>query len=248
MIRAFQRKGVAGAKTLLFPNGIDLSASRPAPPPGNFRRRMGLAANDVLAVYSGNLGAKHGVEILLEAARRLQDAPITIVICGEGASRPLLERRASELGLKNALLLPLQPAAEYLEMMVDTDIYFVTQQPGSRSLFFPSKLLPGLALAKAVVVVADPESELTSAAREGEFAVVVNPSQPEELAKVVRQLAAAPGQRKSLGAVGRRYVEQFEQGRLLRVFAEQLCEVVSGPCQPVPGPTKPAVSPHESVT
>ena len=180
MIRAFQRKGVAARKALLFPNGVKLRETQHLPAPGSFRRRLGLAANEFLAVYSGNLGAKHGVEILLETARLIPDAGLAIVICGDGTRRRTLERRALELELKNVILLPLQPEQEYLEMMVDADVFLVTQQPGSGSLFFPSKLLRGLALSKAIVVVADSDSDLTRAAEEGKFAMIAEPGRAEE--------------------------------------------------------------------
>lgn len=215
MLRAFQSKGVSSGKTILFPNGINLAGPQTLPARGRFRRRMGISASDVLALYSGNLGVKHGVDILLEAARLPAAAAIRTVICGDGARREELERRAREMGLGRVTLLPLQPEADYLEMLVDADIYVVTQQPSSGSLFFPSKLLNGLAMSKAVLVVADENSELTRAARDSGFAAVAPPGRPDEVARALKSLAADAGRRAALGQAGRRYVEQFETNRIL---------------------------------
>ena len=115
-----------------------------------------------------------------------------------------------------------------MEMMVDADVYVVTQQPGSGSLFFPSKLLKGLAMSKAIIVVADERSELTRAAREGEFAVVVDPRRPDNLAAACLRLAEDPEERRALGSAGRRYVEQFELRRLLQSFESSLVALVAG--------------------
>ena len=131
MLRAFKSKGVAPGKLVLFPNGVILPNLADLSAAGGFRRRMGFAPDAFLAVYSGNLGVKHGIEILLETARLLQGQNIRIVICGDGARRPLLAEQAKSLRLDNVCLIPLQPEAEYLEMMVDTDLYLVTQQAGS---------------------------------------------------------------------------------------------------------------------
>lgn len=222
MLRAFESKGVPPGKLILFPNGVVLPDLAQLPSRGRFRQRMGFAPDDFLAVYSGNLGVKHGIEILLEAARRLHNRTLRIVICGDGARRAWLAGQIETLQLKNVILIPLQPEIEYLEMMVDTDLYLVTQQAGSGALFFPSKLLKGLAMGRAVVVVADDGSELTRSAREGQFAVAVPPDRPEELADQLESLARNPEQLRALGEAGRRYVERFELNRLLPAFESEL--------------------------
>lgn len=229
MTRAFIRKGVPESKVALFPNGIDLPTANSLPRRGRFRQRFGIGEQEFVATYSGNLGAKHGVEILLDAAQLLRGRPFRTVICGDGAQREFLERRARDLGLGNVLFLPLQSEAEYCEMMVDTDAYFVTQQAGSGALFFPSKLLKGLAFSRAIIVVADGESELTAAAVEGRFAVVVTPGRPEELARAQERLASNTPERLALGAAGRSFVERFEMQHVLATFEARLAALCEAP-------------------
>lgn len=239
MLRAFEKKGVTTRKLILFPNGVVLPDPAQLPLPGRFRARMGFAADDFLAVYSGNLGVKHGIEILLETARILPGQSFRIVICGDGARRELLAEKARELQLNNVAFIPLQPETEYLEMMTDADLYMVTQQAGSGALFFPSKLLKGLAMAKAVAVVADEDSELTRAAREGGFAVTVPPERPEELAAQLKALAQDRKRLQALGEAGRQYVKQFEQSRLLLSFETDLRHLAA--------PTKSGLEPKTEV-
>lgn len=227
MIRAFGRKGVPPEKTVLFPNGIDLHPPERLPTPGAFRKRLGIDPVELLAVYSGNLGAKLGVEILLESAGLLRGRAIRTVICGDGARREALEKRAVEMQLTNVIFLPLQPDRDYLEMMADADVYLVTQLPGSGSFFFPSKLLKGLAMSKAIVVVADDQSELTRSAREGRFALVVDPRQPDHLAHALEHLAENPEERQTLGRAGRTYVDQFDLKRILHAFELNLLGLVA---------------------
>ena len=229
MIRAFESKNVPSGKLILFPNGVVLPNRSHLPPAGRFRQRLGFSPDHFLALYSGNLGVKHGIEVLLETARLLQGRPFRIVICGDGARRAWLAEQVKTFQLDNVFFIPLQPETEYLEMMVDADLYLVTQQAGSGALFFPSKLLKGLAMAKAVAVVADEESELTRSAREGGFAVTVPPERPDQLAAQLEALAQDPAQLQALGKAGRQYVEQFELNRQLQSFETSLRQLAAQP-------------------
>src|SRR6185503_17206447 len=71
MLDAFRRKGVSNAKLLLFPNGVVLPDLSLRPARGEFRKRHDFGADEFLVVYSGNLGVKQGLDILVEAARHL---------------------------------------------------------------------------------------------------------------------------------------------------------------------------------
>ena len=98
---------------------------------------------------------------------------------------------------------------------------------GSGRAFFPSKLLNPLAFARPVLSVADPDSELARAIAEGGFGRNVLPDQAEALAGALEQLAASPAQLEAWGQAGRKWVEQFEQTRVLAEFVERIG--VAGP-------------------
>lgn len=201
MIEMFRQKGVPDHKLICFPNGIRLPAE--LPPRGKFRQRHGIPGDSFLAVYSGNIGVKQGLDVLIDAARLLQNGgasrnadgdsspSIRIVIAGDGARRNALAESIKRAALDNVLLMPLQPDAAYREMLADADCTVITQQQGTGTFFFPSKLLASLATAKPVLTVADESSELVKALREGLFGVNVPPNRPELLAETIRSLAAA---------------------------------------------------------
>ena len=51
-----------------------------------------------VALYSGNIANKQGIEIVLDAAVVLADrSDLTFVICGQGPNRAMLEERLSPL-------------------------------------------------------------------------------------------------------------------------------------------------------
>lgn len=219
MLAAFSSKGVAPEKQLYFPNGIRLET-----PPAReaFRARHGFAKSDFLAVYSGNIGVKQGVQHLVNAARHIRDRRIRLVICGDGAQRHLIEAGAA--GLENVRLLPLLPDSEYREMLADCDIAVIPQLAGSGRAFFPSKLLNPLAYGRPILSVADTDSELARAMAEGGFGCNVLPGQEEALAATMEKLADNPEQLAAWGEAGREWVAQFEQSRVLGEFERSLGE------------------------
>jgi colanic acid biosynthesis glycosyl transferase WcaI len=220
MLKSFRGKGVPESKLVYFPNAIALDYGGPPPERGEFRRRNGFAPEEFLAVYAGNLGMKQGLDVLLEAAPLLRDPRIRIVICGDGARRESLVQRVRELKLPKVSILPFQ--ADYRGLLADADVCFITQQAGAGNAFFPSKLLGLLAESKPIITVAAPECELALSLAEGKFGANVPPGQARELADLLDALAQDPERLAEYGAAGRRYVEQFEKGRVMETFLVEL--------------------------
>lgn len=226
MLATFRRKGVPELKLVYFPNAIALNGDRDTPA-GEFRRANGFAADEFLAVYAGNLGVKQGLDVLIDAAQLVRDSRIRIVICGDGAERDALAARVIELQLPNVSLLPLQQGPSYAALLRDADLCFITQQAGTGTMFFPSKLLGLLAFSKPVVTVASPQSELAIAVGEGRFGINVPPGQPAKLAAAIGDLAQDRERLQRFGVAGRAYVQQFEKRTVLASFARELDALVS---------------------
>ena len=228
MLDAFRRKGVPENKLLLFPDGVVLPNAQEIPTRGKFREKCGFAPDEFLAIYSGNLGVKQGLYILLEAAELLAP-PIRIVLCGDGAERAGLEKSLQDRHLTNVTMLPLQSDEDYRRLLVDADVSLITQQSGSGNAFFPCKLLMTLAYSSPVVSVADQESALAHVVARGGFGRNVLPEKPESLAQTLRDLARDRNRLREWGQCGRDYVKRFEQIRLLEEFRAQLKSLVEAP-------------------
>ncbi len=223
MLEAFAAKGVPKEKLVFFPNGVTLEE---LPVRGLFRRRHGISETDFLAVYSGNIGIKQGLDGLVKAAAILKNPRVRVVICGDGAQREAIAAQARDL--KNITMLPLLPQEEYHEMLADTDLAVITQQAASGRAFFPSKLLPALAAARPILAVADEDSELSRAVRESGCGECVLPSRPEDLAQTLKRLAESGESLASYAKAGRHWVEQFEQETVLRKFAAEMLAMQQG--------------------
>lgn len=226
MLNAFRRKGVPESKLVFFPNGVVLPDVSARPAPGAFRNRNGFASDEFLVVYSGNLGMKQGLDILVDAARHLSPN-VRIILCGEGAQREHLAEMVRRYELRNVTMLPLQADTQYREMLVDADVCVITQQRGSGGFFFPSKLLTTLAWEKPVLTVADEASDLVQGLREANFGLNVEPDLPEKLARTIEAMSANREQLREYALAGRRYVSQFAMEQVLDNFTVELEKVIA---------------------
>jgi colanic acid biosynthesis glycosyl transferase WcaI len=231
MIEAYRRKGVPEEKVYLFPNWIPDEASAAvssvAGGGASFRREYGIAPDVPLIAYSGNVGIKQGLEVVVEAARG--GGGPHWAICGEGAARPALEAAIASAPGCGAKLYPLQPDDLYRALLRESDVALITQQRGTGQFFFPSKLLSILQYGRPVLAVADEASELARATREGGFGLVVEPGDASGLRAAAREIVEASEERKAEWARrGRAWVNHFRRSRVLGEFEARLHTVVAG--------------------
>lgn len=232
MMDELQRKGVPARKRIYFPNWLR-AAPRFAAWRGGFRRRYKIPANHLLAVYSGNLGRKQGIDILIETAQRLQGSPVTMVIAGAGAEREGLAERVASLNLSGLHLLPLLDDGQYALMLADADVGLITQASGTGQYFFPSKLLTLLQAGLPVATVADEDSELARAVGDGGFGINVLPGDSSELASALLAMATDPAVMERLRR-RTNWVERFSPHFVLPQFARQLENLITDPRRPNP--------------
>lgn len=243
MMESFARKGVPAERRILFPNWLrELSATPVAR--GDFRSRYCIPQSACLAVYSGNIGRKQGIDVLVEAAHRLSLAPlgdparrVLILIAGAGAGREALDAAIKRLAPKNVLLLPLLDDEDYAAMLAAADVALITQAAGTGRFFFPSKLLSVLRAGLPVLAVADEESELALAVADGRFGVTVPPEAPDQLADALRTMGVDPAQMDEF-AQRTNWVQRFRPSLVLPLFAQRLEALV--PTVPGAVPVTPA--------
>lgn len=199
MMDAFAAKGVPARKLFLLPNWLR-GTGKAVPPAGEmarFREAHQIPSHALLAVYSGNLGRKQGLDVLLDAAeilagRPVRGRPVVLIVAGDGADQATLRERLKLRPLHNLRLLPLQSAAKYQVMLRAADVALVTQMPGTGQVCFPSKLLSVLSAGLPVITTADETSDLARAVHEGGFGVNVPAASPVPLASALEEAATNP--------------------------------------------------------
>lgn len=227
MVDRARDKGVAPERVVHFPNWVDIGGIAPLAEPSPYRAELGLAPDAVVALYSGNMGNKQGLEGLAEVARLLRDEPrIQFVLGGSGSGRADLQARCA--GLPNVRFLDLQPLERLNDWLGLADVHLLPQRADAADLVMPSKLTGMLASGRAVLATAMPGTELCRVVTDdAACGLVVPPEDPAAMAEALRALAADPARRAALGASGRRYAEaELSRDAVLHRFEAQLLALV----------------------
>jgi colanic acid biosynthesis glycosyl transferase WcaI len=206
MIEHALRKGVPQDKVVHFANWVDTSAIHPLDRRGQsrsqIRAELDIPAEATVVLYSGNMGAKQGLEVLATAAASLAERrDLVFVFCGEGPVKIALNAMCGDL--PNCRFIALQPMDKLNELLNLADIHVLPQRADAADLVMPSKLTGMLASGRAVIAMAHEGTELfhTVAPR----GVVVPPESLEPLVAAINALAADPARRERLGRAGREY-------------------------------------------
>lgn len=220
MVERARSKNVDQTRLSMVPNWADISTIKPLQAASPYRVELGIIPPVVVALYSGNMGGKQGLEILSEAAALLQEnRSIQFVFCGTGSGRADLERRCGSL--PNVQFLDLQPVERLGELLGLADIHLLPQRADAADLVMPSKLTGMLSSGRPVVATAHAHTELGRIVTQcGRLAPPENAS---ALALVIQQLAENPILRADLGDRARAYAEQhIGRDAVLRKFEQDL--------------------------
>ncbi|GAB7522871.1 WcaI family glycosyltransferase [Paraburkholderia sp. 2C] len=206
MIEHALHKGVPRNKVVHFANWVDTSAIHPLDAQAGakipLRAELDIPADATVVLYSGNMGAKQGLEVLGSVALSLAGrSDIVFVFCGQGPARDVLTAVCGDL--PNTRFIPLQPMDKLNELLNFADIHVLPQRADAADLVMPSKLTGMLASGRPVIAMAHEGTELfdTVAPR----GVVVPPEALEPLVAAIVALAADPVRRERLGRAGRDY-------------------------------------------
>ncbi len=217
MVKRLAEKGVAAERRLLFPNWVDTSAIRPAP--SALRQELNLPQGAVVALYSGNMGEKQGVETLAEVARAFAGTPVHLLLAGAGAARPRLA--AATAGMSQVHWLPIQPVARLNDLLNAADIHLLPQRADAADLVMPSKLAFMLASGRPVVAGAGVGTAIATAI-EG-CGMVVPPGDGLAMAAAVAALAGDEQARRRLGDSARaRALADWDREAILTAYERAL--------------------------
>lgn len=226
MVSRLLTKGVQPHRAIEFPNWVDVTMIRPQPTgrlSNPVRQKLKLADDALVVLYAGNMGQKQGIELVLEAARRLSDHPrLRFVLAGAGAALDSLKQQAH--GLDNVQWLPLQPLELLNDLLNMADIHVLPQRADAADLVMPSKLTGALASGRPVVGTADSGTQLGDVLNA--CGVRVPPGDAQALANALVALANSPETLKSLGAKGRQHaLDHLSHTAVLTSFESQLRRV-----------------------
>lgn len=229
MCRKCESKGIEPGRIMEFRNWADVERIRPLDGPSPYRVEWNITTPHV-ALYSGNIANKQGIDIVVDAARALRERrDLTFVVCGEGPNRATLEAQAAELG--NVLFRDLQPKERLGDLLGLASVHLLPQLASAADLVLPSKLTNMLASGRPVVVTAHAGTGLAQEV-EG-CGLVVPPEDVAAFAGAITHLLDHPGEAEALGRSARARAEQrWVQTTIIDGFEREAQQLVRGTPSP----------------
>ncbi len=142
--------------------------------------------NKKVVLYSGNMGASHDIESMLEAAKILKNnQEILFIFIGSGEKWQFANDFSKENNLSNVKVYPFQEENKLPYTMALATISLVALDIGAEELMVPSKVFYYLAAGSVVIGISKSENELKDIIEKNKCGVNVEPKNPQELANVI---------------------------------------------------------------
>ncbi len=209
----------------VIPNFVDTERIAPAERENAYRREFGLEGRTVV-MYAGNVGLSQSLDLVVTAARRLQEREeLVFVVNGGGSGLDGLRREAA--GLKNLRFVPMQPRERLSEVLAAADVHLVPLRTGLARSSVPSKLYSVLAAARPVLASVDPGTEVATTLDRAGAGVSVPPEDPDAFCAALESLVDDPERLREMGTSGRRFVESWVSPAAVGAAYEELFDRVA---------------------
>jgi glycosyltransferase involved in cell wall biosynthesis len=223
------RKSIGRSSTIVM-NG-PVAWDRPNRPERLIHSRLGLDAGTRVVLYLGAVVADRGVEQAIAAIPLVGDAALVIV--GDGPAKPACQdlARQSPAADRIHFLAPAAPS-DILPLTASADVSLMPVIPSTLNhrLNTPTKLFD--AMGAGTPVVASDLPGMAPIVRETGCGVLCDPTSPADIARAIREVIDAPGERREaysqacLAAAHGPYAWDRQVERLLDLY-----RVLEGPAQ-----------------
>lgn len=149
-----------------------------------FVKKYKLEKDRFYAIYAGNIGKMQNVEIVVNAAKELQNREdIQFLIIGDGARKNEIEKMA--LGLKNVTMLPMQPSEIATHIYSAAGVNIIPLVAGGTKTAMPSKTGVVLSCGQPVVFCFDASDRFIKTVQQYKAGTVIGPEDYKSLAQMV---------------------------------------------------------------
>jgi glycosyltransferase involved in cell wall biosynthesis len=201
------------------------------------RDHLAWPAGHTIALHAGNMGAKQGLENVVDAARLAdeRDLPVTFVILGHGNQDAALRERAR--GVQRLRFVSPLPDGEFERTLAAADILLLNERPGIGEMCVPSKLTSYFSAARPVLAATEDTGPAAAEIRAADAGIVLPPARPELLVEAAVALGQDRLGRTRLGQNGRDYaLRVYAQDRARADYLAWLDTLTGRPAPAVPAP------------
>jgi colanic acid biosynthesis glycosyl transferase WcaI len=215
------------AKVRVIPNFVDTARIRPLDRRTSYRTELGIG-DETVVLYAGNVGFSQSLDLVVGAARRLQDrSDVVFVVNGGGSALP--SAREAARGLRNVRFAPYQPRERLAEVLATGDLHVVPLRRGLARSSVPSKTYSVLAAGRPLLASVDEGTEVTRLVERARCGVAVPPDDLDAFTRAMVRLVDDPAGRHAMGERGRAFVEGWASPAAVAAAYEALFAELARP-------------------
>jgi colanic acid biosynthesis glycosyl transferase WcaI len=176
---------------VLFPNWVDNSRIFITQTNLAVISGLGIPLHKKVFFYSGAIGEKQGLEIILQVAPNVvkQCEDVVFVISGSGPYREKLKQEAVDKGVNSIIFIDLQPIPVFNQLLNYTYCHLVVQKESAGDLLLPSKLTNILAVGGLSIVTAVKGTSLYDVIDRYKMGVLIQPENVLVFEQAIIELA-----------------------------------------------------------
>ena len=188
----------------LVPNGSDVSMFDVQ----DVEKHSWADSSAYTVLYAGAHGMSNDLEIVLRAARLLQDrADIKLILLGDGKEKPALQQIAINMELTNLQFLPPVPKSQMPAALASADACIAILKPiPLYGTVYPNKVFDYMAAGKPVILAI--QGVIRNVVEEAGAGLAIIPGDPAALAEGISYLADHAEEGRQMGIQGREFVKK----------------------------------------
>jgi colanic acid biosynthesis glycosyl transferase WcaI len=177
MQRKILAKRTKLTRVLLFPNWVDSSKIYITTPDTATITSLGIPLDKKVFFYSGAIGEKQGLEIILEVAPNIAERSpdVFFVISGSGPYKEKLQQEVVDKAITNILFIDLQSIPVFNQLLNYAYCHLVIQKESAGDLLLPSKLTNILAVGGLSIITAVKGTTLYDVINEHQMGILIAP-------------------------------------------------------------------------
>jgi glycosyltransferase involved in cell wall biosynthesis len=209
----------------VIPNWVDHNFIKPLSKEKNWFVQKYGQVDKFTVLYSGNLGATHDLETILEAAKELGNfKDIQFLIIGDGYKRAYIEKFINQEKLSNILLLPFQAENVLPYSLTSGDVAVITLSKGVEGLSVPGKVYYAMAGGSALLCISSGNNELKNIIDKHQCGISVEPGDVEGFVSAIKSFYEDPVFLKSCKKNARKAAESYYSKKNIEKYKEILAD------------------------
>lgn len=222
--RVLEKENIPSKVEVVY-NGVDLKQYVKSKPNVDFINKYGLANKTVIS-YVGTIGMAHGLEIVLETAKKTKDKDWLFLIVGDGARRLELEKKAKSMNLENVIFTGRLAKQDMPKIWSAIDISFIHLKKSDLfTTVIPSKMFEAMAMELPTIMGVNGEAR--DILEKSESGLYIEPENVDEFILAIETIISSKELREKMALKGRSFVsENFDRDKLAKNFLEIIKKVV----------------------